>query len=252
MVKAVLIDDELDSLETLSHEISIYCKEIEILKLCLTPEEGLEAILSLRPDLVFLDIEMPGMNGFSLLKRLDHVDFDIIFVTAYDRYAVNAFEFNAVDYLLKPILKTKLVDAVQKVLDKRTVRLDSDHLDALINNVSLQVNNHIRNIALPTAEGFDFVAIDDIMYVKAESNYCWVMLSTNQKYLLSRTLKDISSIVRGPQFFRTHQSYLININFASRYVRGQGGYILLSDGTQIPVSRSRKDELIGWLKGKKT
>ena len=249
MIEAILIDDELDSLDTLDLELKEYCPEVNVIAQCSKAKEGLNAIIKHKPDLVFLDIEMPLMNGFELLKSLDEINFDVIFVTAYDQFAVRAFEFNAVDYLLKPVLKSKLIQAVDKVIERKSTRMNRANLDALINNISVQVGTGIRNIALPTTEGFEFVQSDTIHHVKSESNYCWVHLENGTKYLLAKTLKQIELLVRGPQFFRSHQSYLVNLNYAKRYVRGQGGYIVMTNGMQIPVSRAKKEELIGKLRG---
>lgn len=249
MLKAILIDDEIDSLESLEAEINAYCENVEVMCLCSTPVDGLKAITELQPDVVFLDIEMPGMNGFEMLRKLDKISFDVIFVTAYDEFAVHAFEFNAVEYLLKPVLKSKLVQAVDKVQGRKNHQFDQSNLDALINNISMQIGAGIKNIALPTSEGFEFVPLEDIIFVKAESNYCWVHLSNGNKHLLAKTLKQMESLILGPQFFRSHQSYLVNFNYAKRYVRGQGGYIVLNDSTQIPVSRAKKEELLQRLRG---
>ncbi len=249
MIEAILIDDELDSLDTLGLELGEYCPDVKVIAQCSSAKDGLKAILEYRPDLVFLDIEMPLMNGFELLNSLNEITFDVIFVTAYDQFAIRAFEFDAVDYLLKPVLKSKLVQAVNKVIERKTTKLNRANLAALINNISVQVGSGMRNIALSTNEGFEFVVLDQIHHVKSESNYSWVHLADGPKYLLAKTLKQVELLVRGPQFFRSHQSYLVNLNFAKRYVRGQGGYLVMTNEMQIPVSRARRDELIQRLKG---
>ncbi len=243
-MRAILIDDEPDSLESLSAEIIAYCPEVSIIEACGDPRKGLLAIREHIPDLVFLDIEMPHLNGFELLQQLDPIDFDVIFVTAYDAYAVRAFEFNAVDYLLKPVLKAKLIQAVRKVADKKNHNLDPQHLKALINHMHVQSRQELENIALPTSEGFDFVPVNEIKYMQSDNNYTWVHLLSQQKYLLARTLKDVSAMMSFPQFFRVHQSYYVNLNHVKKYVRGQGGYLVLKDGTQIPVSRANKEALL--------
>lgn len=243
-MRTILIDDELDSLESLATEIKAYCPEIQIICTCSDPRQAASLIQQHNPDLIFLDIEMPHLNGFELLQQLEGIDFDVIFVTAYDAYAVRAFEFNAVDYLLKPVMKSKLIQAVQKIYDKKTSSLDGDHLKALINNIHLHARQEIENIALPTAEGFEFVHVNDICYLQSDSNYTWVHLKTQQKYLLARTLKDMASMISFPQFFRAHQSYFVNLNHVKKYVRGQGGYLVMQDGVQIPVSRANKENLM--------
>ena len=244
MISAIIIDDEVDSLEALKIEIELYCPDLTILATCSTPGAGLDAIREMHPDVVFLDIEMPEMNGFELLQQFDEIAFHVIFVTAYDRYAIQAFDFNAQDYLLKPVLKSKLVQAVDKIKNEQIHQIDMRHVDALINHIAVQAGEGIRNLALPTTTGFEFVLLDDFIYAKAESNYVWVYLSGGRSHFLSKTLKQLESLLVGPQFVRTHHSFMININYAKSYVRGKGGYIVLQDGTQIPVSRTRKEPLM--------
>ena len=247
-MKAILIDDEMDSLESLQHELKTYCPEVSIAGTYSDPREGLKAILSIEPDLLFLDIEMPHLNGFELLESLPSIEFDVIFVTAYDEFAVRAFKFNAIDYLLKPVMKAKLIQAVQRVRERQHARMTEQDLKALITNTRLQTRGGLENIALPTSEGFEFIHVNDIVYLQSESNYTWVHLANGTKHLLAKTLKEMSSMISFSQFFRAHQSYFVNLNHAKRYVRGQGGYLVLKDGTQIPVSRAHREELIALLK----
>jgi two-component system LytT family response regulator len=243
-MRTILIDDELDSLESLDTEIRSYCPELEVVATCHDPRTAVALVRQYEPELLFLDIEMPHLNGFELLQELHEIELEVIFVTAYDAYAVKAFEFNAADYILKPVMKSKLVQAVQKVCDKQNNHLGSHQLKALINNIHLHTRQEIENIALPTSEGFEFVHVNEITYLQSDSNYTWVHLGSQQKYLLARTLKDMASMIPFPQFFRAHQSYYVNLNHARKYVRGQGGYLVLKDGTQIPVSRANKDTLM--------
>ena len=248
MLRAILIDDEKSSLQSLQYELSEYCPDVQAVAQCKSPEEGLSAIEKYDPDVVFLDIEMPGMNGFQLLQKCREVNFDVIFVTAYDQFAVRAFEFNAIDYLLKPVRKDQLIQAVQKVLENQVHRFPEEQLNALVNNIQLQNQvGGIEKIALPTGDGFEFVHVNNIVYLNAESNYTWVHLDSDRKYLVSKTLKEMSSMIPFPQFFRSHKSYLVNINHVARYIRGQGGYLVLESGPQIPVARGQKEELLRLL-----
>ncbi len=248
-MRTILIDDELDSLESLQAELKIYCPELEVTAACNSAREGLEAIRTQAPELVFLDIEMPYMNGFELLESLDEIDFDVIFVTAYDEFAVRAFEFNVMDYLLKPVMKSKLLSAVSKVKSRRSPQLDQNQLKALISNIHVQSTQKMDSIALPIAEGFEFVHVNEIAYVRAESNYSWVFLTNGAKYLLAKTLKQVCGMLRFPQFFRAHQSYYVNMNAVKQYFRGQGGYLVMKDGEHIPVSRANKKALMRYLSG---
>lgn len=249
MLKAILIDDERSSLESLSFEIEAYCPEVEVIGTSNNPEEALKLIRDKAPDLIFLDIEMPGMNGFELLQSLDKIEFDVIFVTAYDQFAVRAFEFNAVDYILKPVRKIKLIQAVQKVQDRKQHQFDPAQLMALVQNLQLQSKSGLEKIALPVGEGFSMVHVNDISYLQAESNYTWVYLTNKEKHLIAKTLKEIESLLNFPQYFRAHKSYLVNLNHVDKYIRGQGGYLVTAGGEQIPVARSQKSDLIQVLKG---
>lgn len=247
-LKAILIDDERSSIESLSFEINEYCPEVEVIQTCQDPFEGIKCIEANAPDLVFLDIEMPGMNGFELLRSLPDIPFHVIFVTAYDQFAIKAFEFNAVDYLLKPVRKSKLTQAVQKILDRQQTDFDKSNLEALIQNIRIQSQTGLENIALPTGDGFSMVHVNDISHLQADSNYTWVHLANQKKYLVTKTLKDMEDMLHFPQYFRSHKSYVVNLNHVNRYVRGQGGYLIMKDDTQIPVSRSQKAELMNVLK----
>jgi two-component system, LytTR family, response regulator len=247
-MKAILIDDELDSLESLKLDIEAYCPDIYILDICSDPRDGLKSIRQHAPDVVFLDIEMPHMNGFELLESLTSIDFDVIFVTAYDEFAVKAFDFNAADYLLKPVMKTKLMHAVQKVADRQYHQFSQTDLNALMTNMNLHSTYTMENIALPTSDGFEFIHMNEIVYLQSDSNYTWVHLCDQKKHLLTKTLKDMQAMITFPQFFRAHQSYLVNLNHVRKYVRGKGGYLILKDDVQIPVSRANKEALMHILR----
>lgn len=247
-LKAILVDDEKGSLESLSFEIKEYCPDLQVIATCQDPLDGLEKIRRLQPDLVFLDIEMPGMNGFELLQQLADLSLNVIFVTAYDQFAIRAFDFNAVDYVLKPVRKAKLISAVQKVVDRQQPKMDKSGLEALLQNIRIQSRSGLENIALPTHDGFTMVHINDITYLHAESNYTWVHLTSQKKYLITKTLKDLEEMLEFPQYFRPHKSYLVNLNHVDRYIRGQGGYMVMKDHVQIPVARAQKVDLLRLLK----
>jgi two-component system LytT family response regulator len=208
---------------------------------------GIESIHELKPDLVFLDIEMPGMSGFEMMGKLDKVDFAVIFVTAYDQYALQAFRCAATDYLLKPVISDQLKDAVNRVASHKQAPQDSKmQLDALLYNLREGIKS--PRIALPTGRGIDFVEADDILYCNAESNYTHVVLTGNKKYTLSKTLKDVEEMLEHLDFFRIHQSHLINFKHLQRYVRDDGGFVVMQDGTHIPISKRRKEEFLAKMK----
>ncbi len=248
-IKAILVDDESTSLRSLKYELEKYCPDVEVVAAIDDPVAAIKEIEKQKPHLVFLDIEMPVMNGFELLQSFNTIDFDVIFVTAYDQFAVKAFEFNAVDYLLKPILKSKLIQSVQKVSERQKHQFNQTELHALVQNIQHQNGNSgMDSIAIPTSEGFELIHVEEITFLQAESNYTWVNLEKGTKYLVSKTLKEVSGMIsRGP-FVRVHKSYYVNLNHVRRYIRGRGGYLVLKDGTQIPVSRSQRVELMRILK----
>ena len=245
MINAILIDDEINSLKSLEMELKMYCPEINVQHSFSNPEHALHHLQKESPDLVFLDIEMPNLNGFELIQKLDHIPFDIIFVTAYDEFAIKAFNFNALDYVLKPVRKTKLLQAVEKVKDKAKTKFEQTDLLALLNNLNLQTNTpKLNSIALPTSEGFKMVNLESILYFQADSNYTTVYTNDHSKYLVSRTLKEFHEMLEHTIFFRSHKSYVLNLNYVDRYVRGQGGYLVLKNGSQIPVARAQKNKLL--------
>ena len=247
-LSAILIDDEKSSIQSLMYELEAYCPEVEVVQTFRDPEQGLQYIIKSPPELLFLDIEMPGMNAFELLQQLPEINFDVIFVTAYDQFAIKAFDFNAVDYLLKPVRKQKLIQAVQKVVEHQQHNLDKTNLEALIQNIRVQTRTGLEHIALPTTDGFSMVHINNITHLQADSNYTWVFLANQKKYLIAKTLKEMEGMLQFPQYFRAHKSYLVNLNHVDHYIRGQGGYLVLRDKTQIPVARAQKPELMNMLR----
>jgi two-component system, LytTR family, response regulator len=242
MIKAILVDDEKHCRETLSIQLEKYCSEVQLLAQCNSAVQGLEAIAQYQPDVVFLDVEMPKMNGFEMLQQFSHIPFDVIFTTGYDAYAIKAFRFSAIDYLLKPVDKDELIKAVAKVSQKTGHNL-TQQLDILLEKLGTKQVS-LQKIALPTLDGFELVPLDNILHCEADSNYTHVVLKHAKKVLVSRTLKEIEELLDGHAFLRIHHSYLVNLNEIVRYIRGEGGYVIMSDNTSITVSRSRKDALL--------
>jgi two-component system LytT family response regulator len=241
MMKAVIVDDEAHCRETLSMQLARYCPDIQIIASCRSAAEGLECLLEQSPDVLFLDVEMPVMNGFELLERLPAINFDIIFTTGYDAYAIKAIRFSALDYLLKPIDKDDLQKAVAKIRRPSAPQM-AQQLELLLQK--LDHKKALTKIALPTAHGFDVVPIDTIIRCEADDNYTHVVLKTGKPLLVSRTLKEIEQLLAENSFLRVHQSHLINLNEMLRYIRGEGGYVIMSDNSSVPVSRSRKEVLL--------
>lgn len=243
MLKAIIIDDEYDSREALRMAVEKYCEEVEIVAICESPEAGLSAIQILKPDLIFLDVQMPHMSGFDLLNRIDPIDFEVIFVTAYDRYAIKAIKFSALDYLLKPVDIDELLTAVQRVRKKARDAVAVNHYKSIIENVKSH-GQGLGKLAIPTVEGIIFVKIKEITYCEADRNYTILYFSNQEKIIVSKTLKEFESILEDKNFFRVHNSYLINLNHIQKYIKGEGGYVILSDGSHVDVSRRKKEEFL--------
>ena len=242
MIRAILIDDETHCRETLTIQLEKYCSEIQLLSQCSSAAQGLKAIEQYHPDLVFLDVEMPTMNGFEMLQQFTNMPFEVIFTTGYDAYAIKAIRFSAIDYLLKPIDKDELIKAVAKVRQRTSHNL-SQQFDILLDRLGHKQRS-LQKIALPTLDGFELVPLENILHCEADSNYTHVMLKDAKKVLVSRTLKEIEELLEGHSFLRIHHSHLVNLNEIVRYIRGEGGYVIMSDNTSITVSRSRKDALL--------
>jgi two-component system LytT family response regulator len=243
MIKAVLIDDEMHCLKTLGMLLTEYCPNVHVLEMCNDAATGLKAIELDKPDLVFLDIEMPQMNGFEMLERLAQINFAVIFTTGYDQYAIKAFHFSALDYLLKPVEPEELIDAVKKVEEQHHLPIP-EQFEMLMKKIS-GINSGFTKIAVPTVEGFELIAATDVIYFEAQSNYTHIFLKNKNKIIACRTLKNIEDQIQDYNFFvRVHNSYMVNLNEIVRYVRGEGGYIVMSNNTSVNVSRSRKDALL--------
>ena len=242
MIKALIVDDEPDSCEIIASLLQTYCPEIELAGVYHNGEEALPAIIQHHPDLVFLDVEMPRMNGFEMLEQLPQVDFDIIFTTSYDQYALKAIRFSAIDYLLKPVDRTELQKAVQKV-NQRSQRTIGKQVEILMQKLH-QPARSIGKIALPAMDGLQMIPIGSIISCESESNYTNLCIKDKKKLLVSITLKEVEEALEDHSFVRVHRSYLVNLNEVEKYMKGEGGYLVMSDGSTIDVSRNRKEELL--------
>lgn len=237
-MKAVIIDDEAPCREALIWDLSEYHPDIEVCGEAANGRDGLEVIRAQQPDVVFLDIEMPVMNGLQMLKELGGSAPHVIFTTAYDEFAIKAFRLNAVDYLLKPIEPDELEEALLRCREGKTSRKGLEHLSG-----SLTDRSH-KMVSFSVSDGVEFVEIENIMYCKASSNYSEVFIKGGRKLLLSKTLKQVDLLLDLPGFLRIHKSALINIQYIQKYIRGDGGYALMKDGEELPVARTRRDLLL--------
>jgi len=243
MLKCIIVDDEERSRLSLKILVQDFCDDVEVVALCASVDEALTAIEEQRPHILFLDIQMDGETGFDLLERIKNIDFEIIFTTAYTEFALKAIKFSAIDYLLKPIDTEELKSAVDKV-EKRVNGSVTTRLENLVQNLKANTNNQRFKLALPSSEGLVFVKVDDIMYCEASSNYTVIYLMDGKSHIVSRTLKEYEDLLGDQNFFRIHKSYLINLNAIKKYVRGDGGYVVMNNDKSLDVAKRKKDEFL--------
>jgi len=235
----IVVDDEKKSRETLHCFISTYCPDLEIIGEAVNVSEGIKLINEVNPNVVFLDIEMPDGTGFELLSSFHKINFQVVFVTAFDSYAVRAFRFSAADYLIKPISPKLLIEAVEKLKKTRAMEAINLKLDALLGN-----HKNIENLALPTAEGVYLARIDQIIHCSADNYYTTFHLVGKEPIVVSKTLKEYSDMLEEFNFYRVHQSHLVNLDHVDKYISGEGGYLIMKNGDTIDVSRRRKKPLL--------
>jgi two-component system LytT family response regulator len=242
MIRAIIIEDELKSRETLRGLISRFCNDVLICAEAGGVQSGKEAIQEHQPDLVFLDIEMPDGSGFRLLERLDEINFEIIFTTAFEQFAIKAIRYAALDYLLKPIVPEELVAAVEKVKMLKEKKNNQKQIEVLLNNINPEVLES-KKIVLSTSEKIHVVAMDDIIRCESDNYYTHFYFKDGGHLLISKTLKDVESLLQEGNFIRPHKSHLINTRYIRNFNRDQVA-IVLSDGSMIPVSRRKKEKIL--------
>jgi two-component system LytT family response regulator len=241
-MKAIIIDDEQDCCDVLATLLDRYCPDVTVVSIFTSAEDGLNALMQNSIDLAFLDIKMPHMNGFELLEKLQPFNFSVIFTTSYDQYAVKAIRYSALDYLLKPVDKEELQVAVRRASERSTPML-TQQLELLVQKISRPAQKANR-VALPTMEGLNIIPVDSIISCASSSNYTILSLKDGKKLMVSRTLKEIEEMLEGHSFFRVHHSYLVNLTEVRKYIRGEGGLLIMSDESSVDVSRSKKDQLL--------
>lgn len=245
-IKAIIVDDEQHCIDALQAMLQKKCPEVTILAGVNSVREARQLIDELQPDLVFLDVEMPHQNGFELLKLFDKVTFDVIFTTAYEQYALKAIKFNALDYLLKPFSVQELQEALRKYYERRMQKQNNSSiapLEVFLQNMkTLQQTN--KKIALPTINGLVFMPVQNIVRCESTGNYTKIFFTDKKQLLVSKPLKEFEELLTDVDFFRVHNSHLINLQQMESYLQGEGGFALMSDGTQVEVSRRRKAEFL--------
>jgi two-component system, LytTR family, response regulator len=243
MINAIIIDDEAHCVSQLCSFLHEYCEEnLQVAGTFQSVKEGITGILKLQPDLVFLDVQMDDKTGFDLLKEIPEINFEIIFTTAYEKYAVQAFKFSAIDYLLKPLDADDLVSAVNKVIKKISGSDISQKINALFHN--LQNHQSSKKISIPTLDGLIFLDTNDIIRCQSHINYSILFLKDKQKITVAKTLKEFEELLSDYNFYRVHNSHLINLAYIKKYNKGKGGSIFMSDHSEVEVSSRRKEGLL--------
>jgi two-component system LytT family response regulator len=246
MIRTIIIDDEEDGSNGLKSALTKYCLDINIEGIFNDPEQGLNAILKLKPDLVFLDVQMPQMSGFDVLQHASPVSFEVIFVSAHDQYAIKAIKFSALDYLLKPVDIDELIHAVKKVKERLMQNANHYEHQSLLTNIR-QNAGKIEKLAVPSSEGIDFFNTEDIIYCKADGSYTSIVMIGGRQVLVCKNLKDFEHLLGESGFIRIHHSYIVNSSHVLKYIKGDGGYVILTENHHVDVSRRKKEEFLSLL-----
>lgn len=246
-IRAILVDDELSSLQNLQQKLTQFCPAVQVVATAQKPEEAILLIRHHKPDVIFLDIEMPKMSGFRMLEELGQADFEIIFTTAYNHYAIEAIRIAAFDYLMKPISIKDLQQAVERLNTLRNYQT-KEKIDVLKSSMSDKKTQEDK-IAISTTEGLEFFPIKNILHIESSSNYSKIYFKDNSTLMVTKLLKDFEDMLIPYHFYRVHNSHLINLNYIQKYLRGNGGRVIMQDGTTIEVARRKKDEFLKMLAG---
>lgn len=243
--RIVIIDDEPDAIKIIRTFLTTFCPDLEIVGEAGDVPSGVSLIRHANPNLILLDIQLGNATGFDILNKFNQPNFRVIFITAHDQFALKAFQYNAMDYLLKPIDPDALIKAVDKV--KKLIHRDflfDQQLGNLLQNIRAKT---FDKITLSTSEGLVFVDLENILYLKSDINYTQFVINGGEKILVSKPLKDFEALLPKDSFFRIHQSYLVNIRYVNKVLKEDGGYALLENGTQIPISRRKKEAFLNLL-----
>lgn len=246
-LKCIIVDDELDSRNILSDYLKKYVKNVDIQASCENIQEAEIAINSFKPDLVFLDIEMPFGNGFDLIEKFSKIDFEIIFITAFSQYAIQAFNLSALHYILKPIDIDELVIAVDKAKEKIASKTNFDQTKILLENLN-SIGQDNKKVVLPMIDGFEVVRVGEILYCEAEDNFTCFHFTSGKKALICRNLKFYENVLNELGFCRIHRSTVINLQFVKKYIKGKGGSVILENDKELQVSKSRKQDFLSKFK----
>ncbi len=245
-IKAAIVDDEKGSIDALLWELENYKDQVEVIEAYQDPMKALGRLKDIDIDLLFLDIAMPKLNGFELLQSMGPIDFSVIFTTAYDEFAIRAFEVNAVDYLLKPVSKESLARALDKIQNENKLINLEEKLNRILHDLN-HPESRVETVVFPTSEGLEFIEASQIIRCESSSNYCFIHRSGEKPLLISKTLKEVEGILSHHGFYRVHQSHLVNIRSIKKYLKGKAGSLVLKDDSVIPVSRNKKGDFLDRL-----
>ncbi len=248
MLKAIIVDDETASRETLFNYLQKYCPDVKVLAMADSVKTGLLEIEKIQPDIVFLDVEMPFGNAFDLLEQVKEINFETVFVTAFSNYALKALNLSAAYYILKPIDIDELVSAVEKIKVSRAKKSISIHTQILIENIKT-INGQMHKLVLPVLEGFEVVQVKDIIRCQANDNFTDFYFAGGKRMLICRTLKFYEQVLEEFGFMRVHKSHLINLQFVKKYRKGKTGQIIMSDDSELELSINKKEEFLAKMKG---
>lgn len=241
-IRSIIIDDECNNVENLQHIINTYCPEVEVTAVAFNAADGVDVIKEHKPELVFLDIQMPGSSGFDVLKAFNIINFEVIFITAYDQYGIQAIKFSALDYLLKPINIPEFKLAIAKAKEKISLKKKDHNIENLLEYIKAGQRESPK-LALPTLTEIIYVKVTTIIRCEADNNYTTFYLDNGDRILVCKTLKEFDELLQPHRFIRTHQSHLVNTHFVKSYLKEDGGTLLLADKTKIPISRQNKDRI---------
>jgi len=243
MLKAILIDDEVNGIKLLEHLLNKHCPEICVIATETLPQKAIDLVEKHKPDVVFLDVEMPNISGFELLEQLKPLSFHVIFTTAYDNYAIKGYKYSAIDYLLKPITVEELKIAVNKLEEKVKNKLTGGNIQQFLEKKQIQQNR----LAISSQNEIIYLEIDKISHLESDSSYTTLVLSDGKKVTSSKPLKDYEIVLNSTIFYRIHKTYIINLNQVDKYVKSEGGYIVMKNNSHIPVSREKRQTLMEML-----
>ncbi len=247
-MRTILVDDEHDGIRTLKKLLELNCPEVEIVATCSNVAEALQKLEEMKPELVFLDVRMPGKTGLDMLAELSEIDFEVIFVTAHNEYMLQALQFSAVDYLLKPVDEDRLLEAVHRVEKRLEEKKNSAQAQILLHNINKAGHPLEMRLCLPTQKGFTILKLEDIVYCEAQRSYTIFRLVNNKSIIISKPLFDYDKLLADTVFLRVHKSFLINLMHVKEYLRGEGGTVIMSNGMEVEISRRKKEQFLEKIK----